>query len=112
MARGPQETTRLVRGGPLITTILSNRSKSTHNNGGYKSIIDITKNKNFRFNDCNIQIEVIEFGRELQIFGALKQYSKLFGIGSAGMRTKMRRNSSIIIMNMATSNKKIQKKRW
>ena len=33
----------------------------------------------------------------------------MFGIGSAGMRTKMRRSSSIIIMNMVTSNKKIQK---
>ena len=43
-------------------------------------------------------------------FWALKQGSKLFGIGSAGMRTKMRRSSSIIIMNMVTSNKKIQKK--
>ena len=31
--------------------------------------------------------------------------SKLFGIGLAGMTTKMRRSSSIvIIMNMATSN--------
>ena len=29
----------------------------------------------------------------------------MFGIGSAGIRTKMRRSSSIIIMNMATSNK-------
>ena len=28
VARGPQETTRLVRGGPLVTIILSNRSFS------------------------------------------------------------------------------------
>ena len=26
MARGPQKTTRLVRGGPLVTIILSNRT--------------------------------------------------------------------------------------
>ena len=37
VARGPQETTRLVRGGPLVTIILSNRNISTHNNGGYKT---------------------------------------------------------------------------
>ena len=35
VARGPQETTRLVRGGPLVTIILSNKNISTHNNGGY-----------------------------------------------------------------------------
>ena len=33
VARGPQKTTRLVRGGPLVTIILSNRTITTHNNG-------------------------------------------------------------------------------
>ena len=31
VARGPQKTTRLVRGGPLVTIILSNRTITTHN---------------------------------------------------------------------------------
>ena len=35
VARGPQKTTRLVRGGPLVTIILSNRTITTHNNGQY-----------------------------------------------------------------------------
>ena len=30
VARGPQKTTRLVRGGPLVTIILSNRTITTH----------------------------------------------------------------------------------
>ena len=37
VARGPQKTTRLVRGGPLVTIILSNRTITTHNNGQYKT---------------------------------------------------------------------------
>ena len=49
VARGPQETIRVVQGGPLVTTILSNRSIATHNNGGYKSIIDIIKDKKLSF---------------------------------------------------------------
>ena len=38
VARGPQKTTRLVRGGPLVTIILSNRTITTHNNGQYIDI--------------------------------------------------------------------------
>ena len=70
VARGHQETTRLVRGGPLVTLILSNRSISTHNNEGYKTHYRYNKkSKTFVLNNCNIKIEVIEFGREFQIFG-------------------------------------------
>ena len=61
VARGPQETTRPVRGGPLVTIILSYRSISTHNNGGYKTHYRYNKkSKTFVSNDCNIKIEVIE----------------------------------------------------
>ena len=37
VARGPQETTWLVRGGPLVTIILGNRNIWTHDNGGYRT---------------------------------------------------------------------------
>ena len=69
VARRPQETTRLVRGGPLVTIILSNRNISTHNNGGYKTHYRCNKkSKTFLLNDCNKKL-FIEFGREFQIFG-------------------------------------------
>ena len=40
VARGPQKTTRLVRGGPLVTIILSNRNRLARNKQG---------------NDCSFQ---------------------------------------------------------
>ena len=53
VARGPQKTTRLVRGGPLVTTILSNRTITTHNNGQYKTHYRYSrKSKTFVLNDC------------------------------------------------------------
>ena len=65
MARGPQKTTRLVRGGPLVTIILSNRTITTHNNGQYKTHYRYSrKSKTFVLNDCNVKIEVTEFGKE------------------------------------------------
>ena len=68
--RGPQETTRLEQGGHLVTIILSNRKISTHNNGGYRTHYRSNKkSETFVLNDCNKKIEVIEFGREFQIFG-------------------------------------------
>ena len=68
MARGPQKTTRLVRGGPLVTIILSNRTITTHNNGQYKTHYRYSrKSKTFVLNDCNVKIEVTEFGKEFQI---------------------------------------------
>ena len=43
---------------------------STHNNGGYKTHYQYNKkSKTFVLNDCNKKIELIEFGREFQIFG-------------------------------------------
>ena len=70
MARGPQKTTRLVRGGPLVTIILSNRTITTHNNGQYKTHYRYSrKSKTFVLNDCNVKIEVTEFGKEFQILG-------------------------------------------
>ena len=52
MARGPQKTTRLVRGGPLVTIILSNRTITTHNNGQYKTHYRYSrKSKTFVLND-------------------------------------------------------------
>ena len=72
MARGPQKTTRLVRGGPLVTIILSNRTITTHNNGQYKTHYRYSrKSKTFVLNDCNVKIEVTEFGKEFQILGQL-----------------------------------------
>ena len=57
VARGPQKTTRLVRGGPLVTIILSNRTITTHNNGQYKTHYRYSrKSKTFVLNDCNISI--------------------------------------------------------
>ena len=68
VARGPQKTTRLVRGGPLVTIILSNRTITTHNNGQYKTHYRYSrKSKTFVLNDCNVKIEVTEFGKEFQI---------------------------------------------
>ena len=62
VARGPQKTTRLVRGGPLVTIILSNRTITTHNNGQYKTHYRYSrKSKTFVLNDCNVKIEVTEF---------------------------------------------------
>ena len=59
VARGPQKTTRLVRGGPLVTIILSNRTITTHNNGQYKTHYRYSrKSKTFVLNDCNVKIEV------------------------------------------------------
>ena len=70
VARGPQKTTRLVRGGPLVTIILSNRTITTHNNGQYKTHYRYSrKSKTFVLNDCNVKIEVTEFGKEFQILG-------------------------------------------
>ena len=70
MARGPQKTTRLVRGGPLVTIILSNRTITTHNNGQYKTHYRYSrKSKTFVLNDCNVKNEVTEFGKEFQILG-------------------------------------------
>ena len=67
VARGPQKTTRLVRGGPLVTIILSNRTITTHNNGQYKTHYRYSrKSKTFVLNDCNVKIEVTEFGKEFQ----------------------------------------------
>ena len=67
MARGPQKTTRLVRGGPLVTIILSNRTITTHNNGQYKTHYRYSrKSKTFVLNDCNVKIEVTEFGRTVR----------------------------------------------
>ena len=58
VARGPQKTTRLVRGGPLVTIILSNRTITTHNNGQYKTHYRYSrKSKTFVLNDCNVKIE-------------------------------------------------------
>ena len=55
VARGPQKTTRLVRGGPLVTIILSNRTITTHNNGQYKTHYRYSrKSKTFVLNDCNV----------------------------------------------------------
>ena len=49
VARGPQKTTRLVRGGPLVTIILSNRTISTHNNNVVKDwIIVVMSKKGYR----------------------------------------------------------------
>ena len=73
MARGPQKTTRLVRGGPLVTIILSNRTITTHNNGQYKTHYRYSrKSKTFVLNDCNVKIEVTEFGKEFQILNFFK----------------------------------------
>ena len=70
VARGPQKTTRLVRGGPLVTIILSNRTITTHNNGQYKTHYRYSrKSKTFVLNDCNVKIEVTEFGKEFQTLG-------------------------------------------
>ena len=70
VARGPQKTTRLVRGGPLVTIILSNRTITTHNNGQYKTHYRYSrKSKTFVLKDCNVKIEVTEFGKEFQILG-------------------------------------------
>ena len=70
VARGPQKTTRLVRGGPLVTIILSNRTITTHNNGQYKTHYRYSrKSKTFVLNDCNVKIEVTELGKEFQILG-------------------------------------------
>ena len=56
VARGPQKTTRLVRGGPLVTIILSNRTITTHNNGQYKTHYRYSrKSKTFVLNDCNVK---------------------------------------------------------
>ena len=53
VARGPQKTTRLVRGGPLVTIILSNRTITTHNNGQYKTHYRYSrKSKTFVLKDC------------------------------------------------------------
>ena len=57
VARGPQKTTRLVRGGPLVTIILSNRTITTHNNGQYKTHYRYSrKSKTFVL---NIQLQYI-----------------------------------------------------
>ena len=70
VARGPQETTRLVRGGPLVTIISSNRNISTHNNKGYRTHYWYNKkSKTFVLNNPNKKTKVIEFGKEFQIFG-------------------------------------------
>ena len=91
MARGPQETTRLVRGGPLVTIILSNRNISKHNNGGYKTHDRYNKkSKTFVLNDCNKKSKLLSLVENSKFFWALKQDSIFFGIGSAGMRRKLR----------------------
>ena len=65
-----RKTTRLVRGGPLVTIILSNRTITTHNNGQYKTHYRYSrKSKTFVLKDCNVKIEVSEFGKEFQILG-------------------------------------------
>ena len=60
MARGPQKTTRLVRGGPLVTIILSNRTITTHNNGQYKTHYRYSrKSKTFVLNETNYPDKVV-----------------------------------------------------
>ena len=56
VARGPQEMQGLYEEVP-----------STHNK--HHQYTGNKKSKSFVLNDCNKKIEVIEFGREFQIFG-------------------------------------------
>ena len=101
VARGPQKTTRLVRGGPLVTIILSNRTITTHNNGQYKTHYRYSrKSKTFVLNDCNVKIEVTEFGKEFQILGpwnnwkseASKMYFKSFLLNTLKLQNIYRSN--------------------
>ena len=96
VARGPQKTTRLVRGGPLVTIILSNRTITTHNNGQYKTHYRYSrKSKTFVLNDCNVKIEVTEFGKEFQMF-----VSRDCGGGRLSNVNCVRFNISTIILVM------------
>ena len=66
VARGPQKTTRLVRGGPLVTIILSNRTITTHNNGQYKTHYRYSrKSKTFVLNDCMLNETEMEIAIRL-----------------------------------------------
>jgi len=70
VARRPQETTRLVRGGPLVTIILSNRNRSTHNNGGYKKHYRYNKkSKTFVLNDCNKKSKLLSLVKNFKFLG-------------------------------------------
>ena len=70
VARGPQKTTRLVRGGPLVTIILSNRTITTHNNGQYKTHYRYSrKSKTFVLNDVTVSEESRTFKKLLALPG-------------------------------------------
>ena len=90
VARGPQKTTRLVRGGPLVTIILSNRTITTHNNGQYKTHYRYSrKSKTFVLNDCNVKIvkrkDVLRVWKSL-IYQLLWKLSLSIGFTRPGQR--------------------------
>ena len=71
MASEPQETTRLVRFNKACTFQKYQAIEVyQHNNRGCKTHYRYNKkSETFVLNDCNMKIEVIEFGSESQIFG-------------------------------------------